>query len=163
PTGLTTIRSLVHRPTDCLCEEEIALRRAINVDPADDAPRLVLADWLTEHGREEESNLIRAMVNDSGQKRRIKYMTTNPNSWPDVPRSHSCEVRRGFVEYVTIHLRDFLLAAPRLFAFHPITKVNNRDLNVEELFPKTFAVILGPAAESGGVIWPVEFFPGLRA
>jgi uncharacterized protein (TIGR02996 family) len=39
--------------------DHAALLRAILVDPADDAPRLVLADWLDENGEPERAEFIR--------------------------------------------------------------------------------------------------------
>jgi uncharacterized protein (TIGR02996 family) len=40
--------------------DEDAFLRAIAAAPADDAPRLVYADWLDEHGRPERAEFIRA-------------------------------------------------------------------------------------------------------
>jgi uncharacterized protein (TIGR02996 family) len=42
--------------------EERALLAAIIAQPEDDTPRLVYADWLQEHGREERAEFIRAQV-----------------------------------------------------------------------------------------------------
>ena len=39
--------------------DESALLAAIRAAPADDAPRLVYADWLDEHGRPEQAEFIR--------------------------------------------------------------------------------------------------------
>jgi uncharacterized protein (TIGR02996 family) len=39
-----------------------ALYRAILISPTDDAPRLVYADWLDEHGDPDWAALIRAMI-----------------------------------------------------------------------------------------------------
>lgn len=38
------------------------LLRKVLEDPADDMPRLVLADWLEEHGEEERAEFIRVQV-----------------------------------------------------------------------------------------------------
>jgi uncharacterized protein (TIGR02996 family) len=40
--------------------DEDALLAAVRAAPADDAPRLVYADWLDEHGRHEQAKLIPA-------------------------------------------------------------------------------------------------------
>ncbi|HVK07462.1 MAG TPA: ribosomal protein L7/L12 [Gemmataceae bacterium] len=40
--------------------DEAALLAAIQAAPADDAPRLVYADWLDEHGRSDRADAIRA-------------------------------------------------------------------------------------------------------
>lgn len=42
--------------------EEAAFLHAIRKDPADDTARLVYADWLTEHGREDRAEFIRVQV-----------------------------------------------------------------------------------------------------
>src|SRR4051812_21677721 len=42
--------------------EERALLRQVAREPDDDAPRLVYADWLEDHGRAERAELIRAQV-----------------------------------------------------------------------------------------------------
>lgn len=39
--------------------EYLALLEAILENPADDAPRLILSDWLEEHGEEERAEFIR--------------------------------------------------------------------------------------------------------
>lgn len=44
--------------------EEGALREAIRVAPNDDAPKLVLADWLTENGKTDEAEQIVAEVRE---------------------------------------------------------------------------------------------------
>ncbi len=43
-------------------EDERALRRACAASPADDLPRLVLADWLDEHGQADHARFIRLQV-----------------------------------------------------------------------------------------------------
>jgi uncharacterized protein (TIGR02996 family) len=42
--------------------EERGLLEAIRAEPEDDAPRLVYADWLEEHGQEERAELVRVQV-----------------------------------------------------------------------------------------------------
>ncbi len=41
---------------------ELAFRRDIIANPADDAPRLIFADWLEDHGRPERAQFIREQV-----------------------------------------------------------------------------------------------------
>lgn len=43
-------------------DEERALLAAIRMHPAEDLPRLVYADWLQEHGRDERAEFIREAV-----------------------------------------------------------------------------------------------------
>src|SRR5436190_15862505 len=47
------------RPEDRMDDGE-ALLRAVVVAPRDDAPRLIYADWLDEHGQAEAAEYIRA-------------------------------------------------------------------------------------------------------
>lgn len=42
--------------------EEQALLAAVVATPDDDLPRLVLADWLDEHGQEERAEFIRVQI-----------------------------------------------------------------------------------------------------
>ncbi len=41
---------------------EEALLAAVLADPGDDAPRLVYADWLDEHGEPERAEFIRVQI-----------------------------------------------------------------------------------------------------
>src|SRR4051812_39778098 len=41
-----------------------ALIRACKAEPEDDAPRLILADWLEEHAEEERATFIRRQIAD---------------------------------------------------------------------------------------------------
>lgn len=42
--------------------QEEALWKAVAANPADALPRLVLADWMQEHGRDDEADALRATV-----------------------------------------------------------------------------------------------------
>jgi uncharacterized protein (TIGR02996 family) len=48
-------------------DEQRALWAAIRANPADDAPRLVYADWLQEHGDEPRAEFIRAQIELANQ------------------------------------------------------------------------------------------------
>jgi uncharacterized protein (TIGR02996 family) len=52
---------IVMRPLPPVTDEE-ALLAAVAAAPLDDAPRLVYADWLQEHGADEEADYVRAVV-----------------------------------------------------------------------------------------------------
>jgi uncharacterized protein (TIGR02996 family) len=54
---------------------DLALERAVLADPADDAPRLVYADWLDEQGESDRAALIRVQVELT---RRRKVRGHNP-------------------------------------------------------------------------------------
>jgi uncharacterized protein (TIGR02996 family) len=50
-----------------------ALLRAICENPDDDAPRLIYADWLDEHGRTEDAEFIRVQIELARQKVTAQY------------------------------------------------------------------------------------------
>ena len=104
-----------------------SLYRAILLVPADDAPRLVYADWLEERGDLERAELIRHMVHFP--RDRAGYRPPKPASlyWPDAPPWVGYGVRRGFVAEIGLSTPLFLADAAELFARHPITRVNLLD------------------------------------
>jgi uncharacterized protein (TIGR02996 family) len=117
-----------------------SLYRAILAAPADDAPRLVYADWLEERGNLERAELIRHMVHFP--RDRAGYRPPNPASlyWPDAPGWVGYGVRRGFVAEIGLSTPLFLAHAAELFARHPITRVNLLDRGAHPLLDGTFAV-----------------------
>jgi uncharacterized protein (TIGR02996 family) len=58
------------------------LLRAVCLDPADDGPRLVLADWYDEHGQPERSEFIRLQVELA------RMDEAGEGQWPD--DGHTC-------------------------------------------------------------------------
>jgi uncharacterized protein (TIGR02996 family) len=122
-----------------------ALFQAILDDPDDDAPRLVYADWLEEHGDAERAEFIRlqlarAALEDHDPRvqqlqQRCRELTAEPGTeerWtPKLPRGMGYpEFHRGFVEKVSCRIPDFLKGAERLLAAIPL-----RHLNVGETNP----------------------------
>ena len=78
-----------------------ALLAAIRAAPEDDAPRLVYADWLEEHGQPERAEFIRAQC--------------------ELARTENAALRRREAELLAVHHDAFAgpLAAPHLrFRFH---------------------------------------------
>ena len=90
--------------------EFLALIRACKAEPEDDAPRLVLADWLEDHGDAERAAFIRRQV----AKPNAEVLTANPDwagewgRWASGRNTRSgndfCRTafRRGF-----LHVSDF--------------------------------------------------------
>lgn len=66
-------------------------------NPADDAPRLVLADWFRDHGDDELADLIACQINDSlrlGYKPAgITYLYTTEFGWYE--NSYLCTFSHG--------------------------------------------------------------------
>src|ERR687898_691134 len=91
------------------------LFRAILADPADDAPRLVFADWLDEHGEPDRAEFIRLQceIETRGRRthprliRRVQQLQDAHGSrWrldlPDHPNLRWYGFRRGFIDSATV-------------------------------------------------------------
>ncbi|HVL12062.1 MAG TPA: TIGR02996 domain-containing protein [Gemmata sp.] len=136
--------------------ERDALLRAVLTDPADDTPRLVLADWLEENGEASRAALIRKQVaRSNGQTVSWPLPRLRPRQWFDpwwkgrscwsvhapewnvtiarvrslfdLGPGESFRVSRGFVEQVCCG-HDWLVAnAADLFRRHPVRSVRFND------------------------------------
>lgn len=111
-----------------------ALLAACLDDPADDTARLVLADWLDEHGEHERAAVIRHQVTSRGGS--ISWtadvMTPGERGFSRLPAvgpvSLECVFRRGFVAVVRAHLDDWLAHAADVLAAHPVERVEITDV-----------------------------------
>jgi uncharacterized protein (TIGR02996 family) len=111
-----------------------ALLRAILEDPADDAPRLVFADWLDEQGRPKIAARIRHGLGIPTEvaypfSKGVALANHAPGRIPPWARffGGSAFVSRGFVSSVQVDSvrRDPMLAY--LFATQPVTEVRLTD------------------------------------
>ena len=166
-----------------MCDGD-AILRAVLADPADDAPRLVYADWLDEQGDPAlaaRADVIRRMIavptyvftrDQSPTVRRPMHGHRGPawaldelrprmaalgTEWGPVREVERVTVRRGFAESVVMSVAAYLRLAGRLFASHPITKVDLHGLTVEYRRGEWVAEIV--ADPRGRNHWPVELFP----
>jgi uncharacterized protein (TIGR02996 family) len=138
-----------------------SLYRAILINPADNGPRLIYADWLEEHGDLERAELIRLMVHFPRDRARYRPPRSGSVYWPDAPGWITYEVRRGFVAEIGCPTELFLAHAGDLFARHPITRV--------QLSVRTVAVRLdgtiGEDISAGMPVllrpWPAVLFPDM--
>lgn len=121
--------------------EELALRWSVCLDPGDDAPRLIFADWLEESGRGDAAAFLRRVVRFD---HRLEYPAELAEAYevnrygcrellsvfdPDqYSESSSFVIRRGFAEEWTCTTQDYELNAFRVFSRHPITWVKFTDL-----------------------------------
>jgi uncharacterized protein (TIGR02996 family) len=121
-----------------MTSERAALIAAIRAAPDEDAPRLIFADWLDEQGS--EANAARAEF--------IRLQIARANLPPDDPQhspmqarelrllkrygpawcgSHflfrKVRFRRGFIEYVHLHLQHFQHHRRQILALEPIRDV----------------------------------------
>jgi uncharacterized protein (TIGR02996 family) len=116
-----------------------ALIAAIRAAPEDDTPRLVCADWFEEQG--DEASVARAefirtqvararlAVDDPQQSelqaRELRLLKRHAAAWCG---SHflfkKVRFRRGFIEYVHLHLTHFLHHRRQLLALEPVRDVS---------------------------------------
>lgn len=107
-----------------------ALLRAILEHPAQDAPRLMYADWLQENGNESRAEFIRAQC---ANRNRFSWFIGGHDSTGWHPHTHECGdksefgVSRGFVCEVCLTLAAFVQHAKSLFSAHPIERVTLAD------------------------------------
>jgi len=101
-----------------------ALKDAIFARPSDDAPRRVLADWLSEHG-DPRGEFISCQLEDTTEARRRaeKLLALHELEWVDpLPAPVvSWSFARGFLDEVAV--RD-VAAAEALRAHHPLRKIS---------------------------------------
>jgi uncharacterized protein (TIGR02996 family) len=108
---------------------------AIREAPDDDAPRLIFADWLDDHGDADRAAFIRAQVRLAPLPPQGLARLDLEDEADDLLRKHpewagrlpelaqAWEFRRGFVEAVTLHSGDFLCYASSLTADFPLREV----------------------------------------
>jgi uncharacterized protein (TIGR02996 family) len=113
--------------------DEQALFQTILEHPDDDAPRLVYADWLEEHGDAERAEFIRTQIeahrteeNDARRKdlesRAEALLRTHRRAWR-APFKVRYEIRRGFIESVGMTIDDYRRYSDELFRLAPITRL----------------------------------------
>jgi uncharacterized protein (TIGR02996 family) len=113
-----------------------ALLRAVLAVPADDAPRLVYADWLEEHGDADRAAFIRAQV----ELARMKMPDPRWDGLTQIERTlwhkhreawtawiadwaEATEFHRGFLERIRCEAADFLARADEVRLRTPLTGV----------------------------------------
>lgn len=122
-------------------EERAFLYRIIS-DPDNDAPRLIYADWLEEHGRDDRAELIRLQIKlteldpDDKEYERIELrcnelIDLNREEWqgftPDKSISNynkSLVFERGFVKEVTVGCLKELNHLEEILSIHPATQLH---------------------------------------
>jgi uncharacterized protein (TIGR02996 family) len=135
--------------------------------PLDDAPRLILADWLDENGQADRARFIRAQVNARDREAAgvgsLRVMTGLWHKMADIEPwtlvrdrvtvptvvtlantgKTRVQFRRGFVDRVWVPAGMFMARAEEVFAKHPITAVK---------ITNPFAII-----PSGGRTWQFDW------
>jgi uncharacterized protein (TIGR02996 family) len=115
-----------------------AFLRAIIENPDDDAPRLIYADWLDEHGDPDQAEFIRIQCALAARRqeeihtaplivREAELRERHAVEWtpvvPTLTRSLQVSFRRGFVETVSAEARSFVAGADELFRLTPVQNV----------------------------------------
>jgi uncharacterized protein (TIGR02996 family) len=131
-------------------DEQAALLAAICAEPDEDTPRLVYADWLQEHGDEEQATFVREAVrlewlSDSEDEKRQQIAkrldgieARNGRRWLDAIGIEGVEAvyDRGMVEGVFYHDIDaFLASASVLFSRVPVRELTVYGLGGYEPLP----------------------------
>jgi uncharacterized protein (TIGR02996 family) len=131
---------------------EKALFQSVLDAPDDDAPRLVYADWLEEHGQPERAEFIRVQLAQEGEpehglrwreleKRSLALLKGHRRKWGPAADglAWAPEFRRGFVESVCTSARDFADRPDELFARAPLRSLRITMRNeVEDELPEGF-------------------------
>ncbi|HVK09838.1 MAG TPA: TIGR02996 domain-containing protein [Gemmataceae bacterium] len=149
-----------------------ALLRAVLEAPPDDAPRLVLADWLDEHGRADRAEFIRRQVGGLEPEALVEaswvYFTgglgidrdfsiqgppvvrrwASADGWPRVDGKYV--FGRGFAGSVTLEAPVYLDHAGALFTAHPITSVGLWDREPFEGSPQSHSWYRAGSPPPGG-------------
>ena len=115
--------------------------RAICENPADDAPRLVYADWLDEHGDPDRAEFIRVQIAHARQPdeatglRAFALLDQFRRDWLADMRwfrdvTWDDEFHRGFVRHATFERpRPFFRSVARVVQAAPVTVVTIRGLD----------------------------------
>jgi uncharacterized protein (TIGR02996 family) len=161
-----------------------ALLRAVICEPGDDAPRLIYADFLDEHGHDERADLIRWMVRipsyvfswnrwrRTGTHRhtepvrairglRKRLIASCRSEWERQADVDELAICRGFVDAVTIGTDAFLDTAAKLFVHEPIQSIVLRHLraNPSRRWPGGFEATLVRQGPYIADRWPIALFP----
>jgi len=162
-----------------------ALLRAVLCEPEDDAPRLILADWLDEHGDSNRADLIRRMCrmpscvftwsrrNNRGRLvhnetpfairgLRDRLRTLCHDEWKWREDIHQVIIHRGFASTLAMQrVKTFLRTAISIFGLHPIQQVTFRDLDTMSSFEGDEYVEARLVHQDyRWEAWPVAFYPG---
>jgi uncharacterized protein (TIGR02996 family) len=113
-----------------------ALLREILARPEDDAPRLVYADWLDEHGEAARAEFIRVQCELARleewderrpylEQRQEQLLETHGEKWAEglAETTDWFEFRRGFLEFAALPPEVFLANAGRLFHRFPFRRL----------------------------------------
>src|SRR4051812_40622638 len=132
--------------------ERDALFAAVIAEPRDDAPRLVLADWLEEHGEGDRARFIRLQYEieqlppvgakaSKAKKEEEALLAKHEKDWAGEIAGlvDHYRFRRGFVDWVRVTAAQFLDHGGRLFDLAPI-----RTVRFEQIGPRMPELVAAP-------------------
>ena len=118
-----------------MTQDEVFLQDIL-ARPEDDAPRLVYADWLDDHGDETRAEFIRLQIELANlepwgarrpglEQRQKRLLKLHSRQWGEgmVRKVYGSEFRRGFVERVELPPNVFLANADELFRRFPLRRL----------------------------------------
>jgi uncharacterized protein (TIGR02996 family) len=116
--------------------DDEAFLQDIIAHPDDDAPRLVYADWLDDHGDPDRAEFIRLQIELArmeawdarrpGLKRQeVRLQGANARRWGEgaLRKVYGSAFRRGFLERIELSPKLFLANADELFRRFPLRRV----------------------------------------
>src|SRR5262245_11170837 len=124
--------------------QHAAFLTAIRENPDDDTPRLAYADFLQENGESEESEFIRAQLQQSQltadndrhstlDARELRLLGAHLDAWTLGPRVlQPGRSRRGFVEYVSGTAIDLIEQLPEAALLAPIRELRITNLGAAD-------------------------------
>ncbi len=116
-------------------DDLIALMRAIRLHPAEDTPRLMVADWYEEHDQPHRAELIRLQIRNPSSSRLSSLFHSATHGWrqwipaPFFP--HEVQFERGFIAGVRCDCPKFYEHAGVLFREGVMGKVKLSDRRAE--------------------------------
>lgn len=114
--------------------EEWGLLADVIENRDDDAPRLIYADWLEDHGRGDRADFIRRQIRGemAGEVGNIPWpdslsslLGTTPDIWGD--RGWKAGWSRGFIDWVCCPLAEWWAHGPDVAGRHPLVNAMMSD------------------------------------
>lgn len=113
------------------------LLKAIQAEPLEDTPRLILADWYEEHGDVDRAEFIRLQIHEP-KSHRIAFLFHRENNFrrwiPEPFAPHEVKFERGLIVRVKCDCPKFYDHAGELFREGAIEVVKMRDRKADRDF-----------------------------
>jgi uncharacterized protein (TIGR02996 family) len=105
---------------------EVGLLRAVLAAPADDRPRLVYADWLSQRG-DPWGELIVLQIGGQGPARQSELLRELAAAAPDWAASWPPPLARGFATSLTVRPELIVERSQEIVVRHPLAEVHTPD------------------------------------